>query len=112
MKVFKAVNGELSVAQRTLNIRGADLSILFRLVKLPANFRHTRRSAGFSFLGRWLVTCADIALVLVPGTLVAVRADLDHTPTGDRAGARWRSLQLHLGVVRLVLTVTPAVKQP
>ena len=111
MKELEGVDRKLSLAQWALNVSGGRLAVLLRLLKVCNILGHRRSSRGFPLLGRRLVAGAEVAGVLVSRALVTVRAHLDEASAGHRAGSRWRSRQLHLGVVRLSLGVGAAVEQ-
>ena len=113
VKELEAVHSELPPTERTLHVSRAQLPVVLCLVHVNQHLRHTGGPAGLSLLRRRLrPDTVDVSRVLVSGALVAVGADLYHPTAGDGTGPGGRPLLLHLRVVRLVLTVTSAVKQP
>ena len=67
---------KLSLAQGAFNIGGGGFAVLLGLLKVCNILGHSRSSGGFPLFWRWFVAGAEVARVLVPRALVAVRAHL------------------------------------
>ena len=76
MKELEGVDRKLSLAQGALHVSGGGLAVLLRLVKVCNVLGHSRSSGRFPLFGRRLMAGAEVAGVLVPSALVAVRAHL------------------------------------